>query len=145
MVVVMTATPTPTAPAAPTPLFGSLRIDPQKASGGTWVRHPESGDEFLVRRRWCAEHARAWIQATADWEAQHGESGDTPEGRSWIEATAIATGLVADWRLAGDSRPYDRAAMAAAMADPQLSELRTWVLVQAEHRGNFRPDATSGN
>lgn len=131
----------------PVPLFDSLRVDPKKVAEGVWIQHPETKDRFLTRRRWCPEHSRAWLQAKEDYEKQHGKgSSDTTEGQAFIDAAAMATGVIIGWELASDpSRPYDPAAMAAALHDPQLDDVRVWFLIHTEMRHNFRPGAAAGN
>jgi len=140
------STETAVPPKAPK-LFDALRIDPKKVSEGVWLQHPTTKDRFLRRRMWCAEHSRAYLQAAADYEKQHGEgSSATPEGQNLVEAIAMATGVIVNWRIHNDpDRPYDAAAMTAALLDPELVELRRWLELHVEIRHDFRPDNASGN
>lgn len=143
---------------APAPrLFDALRVDPKKVAEGVWIEHPETGDAFLVRRLWCAEHTRAFLQACDDYDARHGgvierQDGtkivphETDEGRRHVDAVAIATGLIVGWRLVGaPDRPYDAAAMTAALLDPELQDLAPWIRLTANGRQRFRPDRAAGN
>lgn len=125
--------------------FNTLRIDPTKAADGVWVQHPETKDRFLLRRLHGAAYRTAIAKAIADYETLHGEgSGASADGNVIDEvlATSLATGIVADWKLAGahEGRPYDATALAAALADPGLVDLRNWILRQCEDRRHFRPD-----
>jgi len=130
------------------PLFQSLRTDPKKSREGVWVEHPDSGDAFLLRREWCPEHLMAYAQAKDEHALQHGDD-DGPideDAAREIDAIATATGLVVDWKIKNDpERTYDSAAMAAALADPELDELRIWIKIQSKSRQVFRPEALSGN
>lgn len=129
----MTTTPAP---------FSALRVDSQKADGGVWITHPDTRDQLRIRRRLRDHHLAAWRAAAADYESRHGEgSMKTPEAELEVDAIALATGVVVDWKLAGDDRPYDAGLMAAALSDPELPELRAWVVRQSDDRANFRPEA----
>ena len=129
------------------PLFDAFRTDPRKVAEGVWIEHPDTKDRFLVRRRWCPEHCRAYLQAQQDYEREHGkDSGSTPDAQSRIDAVAMATGVILGWELPRNpGLAYDPASMAAALNDPQLADLRMWITVHTELRGNFRPDAALGN
>lgn len=131
----------------PVPLFDAFRTDPKKVAEGVWIEHPDTKDRFLVRRRWCPEHCRAYLQAQHDYERDHGkDAAATPAGQAHIDAVAMATGVIVGWELPGQpGLPYDPAAMAAALYDPQLAELRTWLAVHTELRHNFRPEGAAGN
>lgn len=141
----------PTAPASPPAkkrrLFDALRTDPRKVADGVWLPAMENGDQIRARKQWCAEHIRAYVQARNDYEAQHGKgSADKPEGKLRVEAVAMATGVITDWKIAAEpDLPYDAAAMAAALADPELPELRAWLSVHSDLRAHFRPDELAGN
>ncbi len=133
--------------ASPPKLFDALRTDPKKVAEGVWIQHPTTKDRFQRRRRWCAEHSRAYLQACADYEKAHGEGSSTsPEGQDYVDAVSMAAGLIVNWEIHNDpKRPYDAAAMAAALLDPELIELRRWLDLHAEIRADFRPDHASGN
>jgi hypothetical protein len=128
-------------------LFEALRTDPKKVSEGVWLPAMENGDQLRARKQWCPEHCRAYIQARADYEAKHGKgSADKPEAQLEIEAVGMASGLITDWKIADDpERAYDAPAMAGALADPELRELRTWISVHTDMRAHFRPDHVAGN
>ena len=133
------STETAVPPKAPK-LFDALHIDPKKVAEGGSLQHPTTKDRFLRRRMWCAEHSRAYLQASADYEKQHGEgSSATPEGENIVEAIVI-------WLIHNDPvRPYVAAAMTAALLDRELVVLRRWLELHVEIRNDFRPDNASGN
>lgn len=144
----MTETPdSQVAPAKPARRpFGELRIDPSKAQDGVWIRHPESQDELRVRRLWCAEHIRAYEQASLDWESQHGPgSAKTAEGERAVTAVAVATGLVVDWRIVGSNEPYNATAFTAILLDPTYADLLPWIQFQAGMRRSFQVGDVAGN
>lgn len=127
-------------------LFAKLRTDPKKVAEGVWITHTDSGDQFLIRRLWCPEHQSAHFRAKQDYEDEHGEGSSADgEGAEWVAAVGVATGLIVDWKLAESDRPYDPAAMAEALADPELSELNRWIFMSASSRDRFRPDHVAGN
>lgn len=137
--------PVPKKPRTP---FEKLRIDPAKATGGVWVEHYETKDRFLIRRWWCAEHSRAYLQAVDDYEAKHGKgSSTTPEGRDECEAVAMATGIIIDWKIANDpDLPYDASMMTSCLVDPGLVDLRHWLQLSSNVRTTFAPgDHVVGN
>ncbi|HZN47002.1 MAG TPA: hypothetical protein VFB71_05220 [Ramlibacter sp.] len=133
----------PQAQAAPPKLFRKLRTDPKKREGGVWVTHPDTQDQFRVLQWFNPKQIRAAQQARKDWELQHGEgSGKTEECGLHVLATSMATGLIMDWKLADNpDRPYDPAAMAAALSDPELEELAEWLKHVASIRVTFKIDA----
>ena len=135
------------APAKAPGLFEVLRTDPKKVAEGIWIEHPETGDKLRARRWMCPEHARAYLQAVADYEAQNGkDSAQKPGAETRIEAVAMSTGLIVDWRIKRDpNRLYDAAAMASLIADPSLRDLRMWIVRETSERRGFRPDDASGN
>lgn len=141
----MTETPVPPVKPARRP-FGELRVDPSKAQDGVWIRHPESQDELRTRRLWCAEHIRAYEQASLDWESKYGPgSAKTAEGERTMTAVAIATGLVVDWRIVGSDEPYSAAALTAILLDPSYADLAPWIQFQAGMRRSFQVGDVTGN
>lgn len=135
----------PTKPSRP---FGAFRVSPRRVSDGVWITHPETGDKLRIRKLWCAEHVRAYEQAAQDYDRQHGDgSSKTKPGEQHCEVVAMATGLIVDWAPMGavEARPYDSAMMASLLADPEYSDLRVWVTVEAARRHNFQPDNVAGN
>lgn len=125
----------------PKQLFDRLRTDPSKVSDGVWVVHPD-GYEFRLRQMWCAEHARAHLQAVEDL----GDEASTEEGARKAEAIGMATGLIVDWRLPeAPEEPYAADKMAAALQDPELAEIRTFIRIHSASRVPFRPDRAAGN
>jgi hypothetical protein len=140
----MTDSPETAPPVRP---FATLKVDPQRATDGVWVRHPESADELRVRRLWGAAHLRAIEQAALDYEAKHGEkSAQTAEGQRHVEAVGLAVGVIVDWRIKADpERAYDAAAMTALLVEPGYDDLRAWVMLEASKRAHFRPTAIAGN
>lgn len=140
----MTDSPETVPPVRP---FATLKVDPQRATDGVWVRHPESADELRVRRLWGPAHLRAIEQAALDYEAKHGpNSAQTAEGQRHVEAVGLAVGVIVDWRIHGNpDRPYDAAAMTALLVEPGYDDLRAWVMLEASKRAHFRPTAIAGN
>lgn len=139
----MTETTPATLPAAKEePLFAWFRTDPKKMADGVWIEHPDSGDRFRVRRRFADAHAAAYRQAQLEFEANHGpDSSKSREADAIIDATAMARGVIVDWKLTSDTgRAYDVNAMRDALVDPNLAELRRWIYSMAESRPLFRPD-----
>lgn len=136
-------------PQAVTPVrpFGTLKVDPQRATDGVWIRHPESDDQLRVRRLWGPAHLRAIEQAVLDYEAKNGAgTAQTAEGQRHVEAVGMATGVIVDWKIAADpERPYDAAAMAALLAEPGFEDLKAWCMLEASKRAHFRPAAIAGN
>lgn len=128
-------------------LFDALRTDPKKVSEGVWITHPDTGDSFRVRKLWCPEHMRVFLQAVGDYQEQHGEkSHETEAGATHVESVAMAGGLIIDWKIVGQKGlAYDAAKMAAAIADPELEELRSWLRVSCATRSPFRPENAAGN
>lgn len=123
-------------------LFSKLRVDPELVKDGAWITHPETGDEFKVRKLWCAQHVNAFLQAKQDHEDAHGEGtlDDDEEAQIKIQAVAMAAGVIIDWKLKGNpDRPYDKAMMAQCLADPELAELLQWITVETSKRSVFRP------
>lgn len=122
------------------PLFAALRTCPKKVADGVWITHPETGDQLRVRRRFAEHHAEAYRAAALQHEAKNGP--DTAKAAdAEIDAAAMASGVIVDWRLAGNAeRPYDAAAMTAVLLDPDYADLRRWINHEAERRANFRPD-----
>jgi hypothetical protein len=120
--------------------FAALRVDPKKAEEGVWIQHPDTEDELRVGRMWSARHLRAYEQARLDYVAKHGEeAAATPEGAAFIEAVAIATGVVVDWRLRGNpDRRYDAAQMAALLVEPEYADLGVWIRARASQRDPFK-------
>lgn len=127
--------------------FGALRVDPKRAQEGVWIRHPESKDQLLVRRLWCAEHVRAHEQAVLDYEQKHGPgTAQTAAGQEHCYAVGLAVGLVIGWKIEGDpDRPYDAAEMTALLLDPEYGDLRPWITVEASRRQHFQPERLAGN
>jgi hypothetical protein len=131
----MTTTTTP--PVRP---FASLRIDPTKAAEGVWIEHPDSHDRVRIRRRLGRQHAEAYSAALIEYEQQHGEgTGKSREADHAIDAVAMARGIVVDWQLVDDPRPYDAAEMAEMLTDPEMADLRRWIERQSDRRDLFRP------
>jgi hypothetical protein len=126
--------------------FAELRVDAKKAADGVWIQHGETRDQLRCRRLWCAEHLRAIEQASIDYEAKHGpNSGTTAEGKRYIDAVAMAVGLIVDWRIAGDDeRPYDPAEMTAVLLDPDFADLSAWVRIETSRRGHFQAEHVAG-
>jgi hypothetical protein len=123
-------------------LFDALRTDPKKVSEGVWVTLPDTGDQFLVRRMMCPEYVRAYLAETE----RLGEDSKGKEGQAKAEAVAMAAGLIIDWKLAGDpKRRYDSAEMAAALEDPELHDLRSFLRAVTADRAHFRPEHAAGN
>ncbi|MFY9345579.1 MAG: hypothetical protein WAT39_24020 [Planctomycetota bacterium] len=133
--------------AKPPRLFDALRVDPKKAADGVWIPPLPNGDRLKVRRFTSPEHARAYLQAAADYKAKHGEKAiETADGQANVEAVAMATGLIIGWEIKNQpDLPYDPAAMAAALVDPELADVRRHVVIHTSDTEPFRPDEAVGN
>lgn len=133
-------------------LFAAHRQDETKLRDGVWFTHPSTGDKFLARRLWCAQHVRALADAAETWKRDHGGSdpfeaedadGKTdPRPGEEVHCTALAAGVVIDWSLSSNpDLEYDAALMTAALLDPELADLRAWMERTFAQREQFRPDA----
>ena len=128
-----------------TPLFKSLRTDPEKTSEGIWFTNTESGDKLRIRPLMCSHQIKAYIEALDDYVAQHGEDKrESDEAEKHAEAMSTAIGQIVDRELKDSDMDYDPAKMAAALADPELEDLRIWVRTCGLRKGSFRPEVTTG-
>jgi hypothetical protein len=126
-------------------LFSSLRTDPAKIEDGIWFENSESGDSLRMRPLMCPQQIKAYIEAMDDYAAKHGEdTRDSKEAEAHCEAMSTATGQITDWKLKDNpDMEYDPSVMAAALADPELDDLRMWVRSATMNKNKFRPEVVA--
>jgi len=127
-------------------LFKSLRTDPKKTEEGIWFTNLESGDKLRIRPLMCSQQIKAYIEALDDYVDQRGEDKRESEGaEKHAEAFSTAVGQITDWNLKDyPDTKYDPARMAAALADPELEDLRIWIRSCSLRKSKFRPEVVAG-
>ena len=123
-------------------LFSSLRQDPKKLEDGVWITHPDSGDQLKIRSNNCEQHLRAILELHQEMIDEAGADAKmTDEQGIEMEAKAMATGLITDWKLVDQpDMQYDPAMMAAILVDPELNDLKTWIRIESNNKVIFRPE-----
>lgn len=124
----------------------NLRVDPEKASGGTWVEY-RGGSRLKVaklnNKEYQAFRARKALEFSQMLQKEDEEADQKAEE---ITVEGLARHVLKDWEGFGsgdEEIEYSVEKAVELLSDPELSDFREDVVNLAANQSHFRPEAAA--